>query len=82
MLAFRETPADHGRAERDRAAKEAGRERHEMGAVRRARGRAVGRPCICGIGIFGFIVFLAWLVWVLVISFMLYRPQQEAARPI
>jgi hypothetical protein len=35
-----------------------------------------------GIGIFGFLVFLAWLVWVLVISFMLYRPGQEAARPM
>lgn len=29
--------------------------------------------------IFGFIVFLLWLVWVLVISFFLYRPQQRSA---
>jgi hypothetical protein len=31
-----------------------------------------------GIGLFGFIVFLLWLVWVLVISFFMYRPQAAA----
>ena len=32
-----------------------------------------------GFGVFGFIVFLLWLLWVLVISFFLYRPQQQTA---
>jgi hypothetical protein len=34
-----------------------------------------------GIGVIAFIVFLAFLVWVLVISFFLYRPQVAARVP-
>jgi preprotein translocase subunit YajC len=29
----------------------------------------------------GFIVFLVWLIWVLVVSFFMFRPQEEAAQP-
>jgi hypothetical protein len=32
-----------------------------------------------GIGVFGFIVFLVWAVWVLGVSFFLYRPQTSVA---